>query len=70
MQRHGDMRKQLILEEPVGSVVRLEVGRYLLRCMWPAGPPWQRLLGSMQGVVLELYPKVMGTQEGFMLESE
>lgn len=29
-----------------------------------------KVLGSMQGVVLELYPKVMGTQEGFMLESE
>lgn len=70
MQRHGGMRKQLILEELVGSVMRLEVRRYLLRCMWPAGPPWQRPLGSTLGVGLELYPKVMGTQEGLMLESE
>lgn len=49
MQRHGGMRKQLILEELVGSVMRLEVRRYLLRCMWPAGPPWQRPLGSTLG---------------------
>lgn len=70
MQRHSGLRKQLILEEPVGSVVRLEVGSYLLRCMWPGGPPWPRPLGSMLGMGPELYPKVMGTQEGLMLESE